>query len=64
MKRYVFIYFSQVEPKDVEIIFNRYGRPAGLAYVTFSDYEVAQKAVDEKDGKHLGPRYLELSIAG
>ena len=53
-----------MQPSDVEIIFNRQGRPAGMAYVTFSSSDVAQQAVDEKDGKHIGSRYVELSIAG
>ncbi len=56
--------FHQVEPKDVEIMFNRQGRPAGFAFVSFVNQDVAHKAIEEKDGKHIGSRYLELSMAG
>ena len=44
------------------MIFNQYGKPAGIAYVNFASPDVAQQAVEEKDGKHIGSRYLELSV--
>ena len=47
---------------DVEIIYNHSGRSTGIAYVSFSSRSLAQKAVRDKDGKHIGTRYVELSM--
>lgn len=54
--------FVQVREGDVEIVYNHSGRSTGIAYVTFSSRSVASKAVREKDGKHIGHRYVELSF--
>ena len=51
-----------MDPNDVNIGFNRDGRPSGDALVTFSSAELAREAVREKSRKHLGHRYLELFV--
>ena len=38
------------------------GRPSGIAFVTCSQQRDGPQAIREKDGKHLGSRYLELSL--
>lgn len=53
----------QVREQDVELIYNRDGRPAGIAFVTFANRGLADRAISEKDGKHIGRRYVELSMA-
>ena len=57
------LYIYQVGPDDVEMVLNQNGRPAGLAFVVFSSPDVALQAIEEKNGKHIGTRYLELSIS-
>jgi hypothetical protein len=37
-------------------------KPTGEAYVNFTSLEDAQRAVVEKDRKHIGPRYVELFL--
>lgn len=54
---------SQVGYDDVEIIYNSDGRPAGVAYVTFSSPSLAQRAVKEKNGQHIGNRYVDLRLS-
>jgi cold-inducible RNA-binding protein len=39
------------------------GRPRGFAFVTMSSPEEAQKAIDALNGKELGGRALNVSIA-
>src|ERR1700752_3186684 len=39
------------------------GRPRGFAFVTMSTPEEAQKAIDALNGKELGGRALNVSIA-
>ena len=58
-----FYHFLQVGFDDIEIVFNNDGRAAGIAYVTFSSRSDAQRAVREKNGKHVGTRYVELSLS-
>ena len=49
--------------RDVEIVYNQSGRSVGIAYVTFPSRSQAQQAIREKDGKHIGHRYVELSMS-
>ena len=46
----------------MEIAYNHSGRSTGIGYVTFSSRNLAQQAIQEKDGKHIGNRYVELSM--
>lgn len=46
----------------MEIVYNHAGRSIGIAYVTFPSRSQAQQAIREKDGKHIGHRYVELSM--
>ena len=46
----------------MKLLFNDSGRPAGTAHVTFSNRGTAQSAIDEKNGQHIGSRYVELSM--
>lgn len=52
----------QVRDSDVEMILNNSGRPSGIAYVTFTSRSLAEQAVRDMDRKHLGSRYVELSL--
>ena len=52
----------QVRDGDVEVIKNNSGRSTGIAFVTFRSKELASQAVREKNNKHIGSRYVELSI--
>eukprot|EP00887_Chlorella_sp_A99_P001529 scaffold8.g1529.t1 len=36
------------------------GKPTGEAYVSFKDAEEAQRALKERQHKHMGPRYIEI----
>ena len=49
--------------RDVEIVYNQSGRSVGIAYVTFPSRSQALQAIREKDGKHIGHRYVELSMS-
>jgi len=37
-------------------------KPTGEAFVSFLTLEEAQRAIVEKDRKHIGPRYVELFL--
>ncbi len=52
----------QIRNCDVDMVKNNSGRATGIAYVSFPNKEVAELAIKEKDGKHMGTRYLELSL--
>lgn len=47
---------------DIFICYNDDMKPTGEAYVNFTSLEDAQRAVVEKDRKHIGPRYVELFL--
>ena len=55
-------YLVQIRTSDVDMIKNNSGRASGIAYVNFANREIAEMAIREKDGKHIGSRYLELSM--
>ena len=42
---------------------NPYGKPNGVAYITFASPEEAHRAVNEKHKQHIGNRYVEMFIA-
>ena len=52
----------QVRERDCEIMHDSNGRSTGIAYVTFPSRSLANQAIREKDGKHIGTRYVELSL--
>ena len=52
----------QVRERDCEIMHDSNGRSTGIAYVTFQSRSLANQAIREKDGKHIGTRYVELSL--
>ena len=49
---------------EVDLIMDRFsGRPRGFAFVTMSSPEEAQKAIEALNGKDLGGRTLNVTIA-
>jgi len=53
--------FSLTE-NDILICYNDDLKPTGEAFVSFLTLEEAQRAIVEKDRKHIGPRYVELFL--
>lgn len=51
-----------LKENDIYICYNDEMKPTGEAYVQFVSLEEAQRAVVEKDRKHIGPRYVELFL--
>ena len=57
-----FFHGFNLSENDIYICYNDDGKPTGEAYVQFLSLEEAQRAVVEKDRKHIGPRYVELFL--
>lgn len=55
-------WYTQIRERDCELVHDSQGRATGIAYITFPSRSVANQAIRDKDGKHIGSRYVELSL--
>ncbi|KAK7469863.1 hypothetical protein BaRGS_00036141 [Batillaria attramentaria] len=55
--------FSEVTPEGVQLQTNAEGKPNGDAVVTFLTRSEAERAIVERNRRHLGNRFIELFMA-
>lgn len=57
--------FAEVgEVAEARVIFDRFsGRSKGFGFVTMSDEETAQKAIDEMNGKEIEGRKITVNLS-